>query len=716
MADTALSYSIFARDRTGPGMKSVAGNFEKVGGLGKKLFAGLALAGGAAGAFGFAKGLIEDARESAKVSRLTEAVVKSTGKAANVSADQVSRLSTAISNKTGVDDEAIQSGQNLLLTFTNIRNETGKGNDIFNQASQSITDMTAALNNGDVSAEKIKGSSIMLGKALNDPVKGMTALAKSGVSFTAAQKEQVAAMVKSGDTMGAQKMILAELKKEFGGAAAAASDPAQRATVAWGNLREELGGYLLPAFNKIVGFLVAKVIPGISQFFDNVKNGGGAFASVRSGISQFVGFLQGTVLPAVQRFGAWFKADALPAIQRFATAFWQNLQPAIKAITTAFQTQLRPALEQLLVKLREAWPTIQRVGAILGTVAGFILTRVVPVLIQFYAKYLATTIRVLAQVIGIVAQVVNKLIDLGKWVGQAGASFGRFVAKVSGAMSDFVRAVADGIGKAVKFYIELPGKILKAIGDVGGKLVQKGKDFINGFGRGAIEAARSLPFGMGKVIGWAVDGVAKATDSHSPSRLMMKYGRWFVEGFAIGIKQKTADVVDKAKDLISKLKDKLQEVKDFAREIRSAIVESGNPTSLIDEEDGTFGGLLAKMQAQAAAAKEFVRGIAALRQRGLNETTLGQLRDAGPSSLRTVQALLAGDVGQVNAVQGDIDRTGTLFGNSEAKNKFGIDPSRTQVVKLELNLTGADDDLLKRLRKEIRIKGGNVQVVLGKAS
>ena len=37
-------------------------------------------------------------------------------------------------NKSGIDDEAIQSGENLLLTFTDIRNEVGKGNDIFNQA------------------------------------------------------------------------------------------------------------------------------------------------------------------------------------------------------------------------------------------------------------------------------------------------------------------------------------------------------------------------------------------------------------------------------------------------------------------------------------------------------------------------------------------------------------------------------------------------------
>ena len=38
--------------------------------------------------------------------------------------------------QTGIDDEAIQSGENMLLTFTRIRNEVGDGNDIFNQATR----------------------------------------------------------------------------------------------------------------------------------------------------------------------------------------------------------------------------------------------------------------------------------------------------------------------------------------------------------------------------------------------------------------------------------------------------------------------------------------------------------------------------------------------------------------------------------------------------
>ena len=119
-----------------------------------------------------------------------------------MTAGHVDTLATALMKKSGVDDEAIASGENLLLTFTNIRNEAGKGNDIFDQTTQAALDMSVAM------GTDVKTSAMQLGKALNDPVKGMTRLQKVGVTFTDAQKEQVAAMQKTDDRIGAKKNIL----------------------------------------------------------------------------------------------------------------------------------------------------------------------------------------------------------------------------------------------------------------------------------------------------------------------------------------------------------------------------------------------------------------------------------------------------------------------------------------------------------------------------
>lgn len=238
--------------------KDVKGFKSKLGGIGSiaaGVFGGGAALAGLSSLTHQLGSVVTEAREAARVGRLTDAVIKSTGGAANVTASQVSRLAEAISNKTGIDDEQIQSAQNLLLTFTNVRNEVGKGNDIFNQASQAAIDMSVALGTDS------KSAAIQLGKALNDPIKGITALSRAGVSFTKEQKDQIKTLVASGKTLEAQKMILAELGKEFGGAAAAASDPMQRLDTTVNNLKERIGTALLPYIEKAATWLGEK-LPG----------------------------------------------------------------------------------------------------------------------------------------------------------------------------------------------------------------------------------------------------------------------------------------------------------------------------------------------------------------------------------------------------------------------------------------------------------------------
>lgn len=232
----------------------------------------------AAGVAKFFKGTIAEATEAQKVGAQTAAVLKSTGGAANISAAAIGNLATAISNKTGIDDEAIQSNENLLLTFTNVRNEVGKGNDVFNQATQAVTDMSAAL------GQDGKSSAIQLGKALNDPIKGITALSRVGVSFTAQQKEQIATLVKSGNTLGAQKIILGEVTREFGGSAAAIATPGEKMSVAWKNLQETIGLKLLPVISK----LSAVLIPVFSFIANNLA----VFASLAGFIVAVVGAIK----------------------------------------------------------------------------------------------------------------------------------------------------------------------------------------------------------------------------------------------------------------------------------------------------------------------------------------------------------------------------------------------------------------------------------------
>lgn len=191
--------------------------------------------------------------EHQKINAQTNAVLASTAGVANETASGVENLASSIARQTGISDEAIQSSENLLLTFTNIRNEAGAGNDIFTQTTQVLQDMSVAL------GEDASSAAIQLGKALNDPIRGLTALQRVGVSFTADQKKLIAGMVQSGNIMGAQKVILAELNTEFGGSAKAYGETLPGAmgklNVAVDELEQSFGAQLAPAIESAASAL-----------------------------------------------------------------------------------------------------------------------------------------------------------------------------------------------------------------------------------------------------------------------------------------------------------------------------------------------------------------------------------------------------------------------------------------------------------------------------
>lgn len=208
---------------------------------------------------------VHEAAEAVRVTAKTRAVIKSTGGAANVTAKHVDNLANKILNYSGESDEAVASAQNVLLTFKDVRNEVGEGNKIFDEATKRIVDMSVAL------GKDLQSSTIMVGKALNDPIGGITAMTRAGVQFTEAQKEQIATLVESGRKLDAQKIILGELESQFGGTARAVGNK-EPWRVLWGqigNVAEELGTQLLPYARDFSKWAIEKLpgaVKGVKEF------------------------------------------------------------------------------------------------------------------------------------------------------------------------------------------------------------------------------------------------------------------------------------------------------------------------------------------------------------------------------------------------------------------------------------------------------------------
>ena len=241
------------------GLKQANAQFGKlqssIGSLGRNFAAAGAVIAGA-GAI-----IAKNAQSLARIEEInaqTAQTIKTMGNAAGISATEVETLAGSLEKLTATEAETIQEGANLLLTFGNIRNQLGAGNDIFSQTTKIMVDMGVALKRGPTQM------ATMLGKALNDPIRGLTALTRVGVSFTDEQREQVKALQQSGDLMGAQKVILAELQNQYGGSGAAFAQTfnGQRALMGHelGTIGEEATMAVMPALQGMVEQL-REIIP-----------------------------------------------------------------------------------------------------------------------------------------------------------------------------------------------------------------------------------------------------------------------------------------------------------------------------------------------------------------------------------------------------------------------------------------------------------------------
>lgn len=349
MADSVnLTWDLLARDRASRTFKNVGDAAHKgehgIGILGKTMHkvGEIAKVGFAAGLLAAGEALhvmVDRSREAEKSARITEAHIRSTGGAANLTAKQVEELTMAISNKTGVEHESIVSGANMLLTFTHIHDEVGRGNKIFTRATQTVTDMSVAL------GKPPQTAAIQLGKALQDPIKGVSSLARVGVVFTQGQKDQIKALVDSGHRMQAQKLILHELGREFGGTAKAASDPMKRLHTVLQNIAETLGSQFLPWLERSASFLSDKLPGAVST----------AQAKIRT-FSGKVGEIGSRVVEAFDK--------AKPLVQ----AAFDKFAPDLTALVASIKTKFSAAGSQIVTAVGQGlktgdWSTL---GVVLG--------------------------------------------------------------------------------------------------------------------------------------------------------------------------------------------------------------------------------------------------------------------------------------------------------------------------------------------------------------
>jgi len=213
-------------------------------------FAGMARAALGGIAVGFSLGAVinemnrayQASTETLKIQRQVAQTLLTTGYASGMTADQLKTLAKNMDELSGVSQNTILDAENILLTFRNINS------DIFPETIQLSQDMATTM------GQDLSSAILQVGKALNDPITGMTALRRMGVQFTQEQKDQIKTLVRSGEAHKAQAIILQELTNEFGGAAKAAKTNGQALTTNIEDIRREIG-LLAGGSNPMTKFL-----------------------------------------------------------------------------------------------------------------------------------------------------------------------------------------------------------------------------------------------------------------------------------------------------------------------------------------------------------------------------------------------------------------------------------------------------------------------------
>ena len=210
------------------------------------------------------KGWITDAEEQQKVLTQLNAVLASTQNAAGLTAPEITKMALEMSKKTAVEKDAIITGQNMLLTYSNIKENA------FKPATQAVIDMATAMSGGAIpNAEAMRSTAEQLGKALNDPITGMTRLQRVGVTFSDQQKEQIKTMMEANNVLGAQNVILGQVAEKFGGSATAQAKTYAGATAQLANaqkeLNENLGNALMNILTPLIN-LMDQVVSAVADW------------------------------------------------------------------------------------------------------------------------------------------------------------------------------------------------------------------------------------------------------------------------------------------------------------------------------------------------------------------------------------------------------------------------------------------------------------------
>lgn len=464
------------------------------------------------------------------------AALASMGNRSGKSLEELRAQATALMHTSLFDDDDILRGVTAnMLTFGNV------SGDVFTRAQQAAVDMATRLK------EDLQPATIQIGKALNDPIKGVAALAKVGVAFTQQQKDQIKTLVRSGRGYEAQTMILKELEKEFGGAGKAAADASPTASLihSWDDLKESIGAIVLQYLPPLI-----KGLESLTKGFQSLSPATQKLVVLAAGLVALIGpllVITATVLKAgvtiAEVFGSGgLIADAVAVIADVGAAMVALggvlLGPIVLAIAGivasliafksvvaewvayvvgVFQQGLGQEIPKLLAAFQALWAQLSTgpIGEFFKVIGYFIAELVsggLAILVAALLKVAEVTTRALTTVVTLVTDLVKVVKDVlsGDWAaawkdsGQAVDDFSDGVLHTLDGIIPGVEAAAKALWQALTTWV-VDG--VKGILDWFSAAWAQVPDFVKAAAQGAAVWAKNL---FDQIKTWLVDNLGPA--------------------------------------------------------------------------------------------------------------------------------------------------------------------------------------------------------------
>jgi hypothetical protein len=255
---------------------------------------------------------INAATESEDAVANLDATLRSMGDVTGLSSQQLQDMAGALQQVTRYSDESIINAEAMLLTFGNIGGET------FPRATEAMLDLASKFGSLDQ-------ASVMLGKALNDPIAGVSALRRVGVQLTEEQEKSIKIFMEQGDIASAQAVILGELERQVGGLAEAYGETFAGKLEIFknrlGEVQEVIGKAIIP--------ILTQWLDKVIEFMPILEDFGGRVAGVFAGIAE-AGFGSVEFQDALAHlFGVNTPDEILPMIDQFVANIFNSIADAI---------------------------------------------------------------------------------------------------------------------------------------------------------------------------------------------------------------------------------------------------------------------------------------------------------------------------------------------------------------------------------------------------